>query len=233
MRSPHGEQAALARYRCLLHSGGRSGESCRRRRAKGQGAGKVQDHSCAEAVRTIPGFHPPITYGKRGGGKRLASGLYAAGTECGHFAEARRWASACIRRRMNPGGVTRSRFSSPEGESPWTSGCAGRSGGVRRKPVRHGGDRGVDMPGAEQGRDARKGSGTSSPSRRCAPISTSAAGPSTSGGQRTGHPGASRCRTAACASAGLSTSAGWPPARKLPDERGHDLRRPGLPDRGL
>ena len=55
--------------------------------------------------------------------------------------------------------------------------------------------RGAVMASADQFRDA-PGSGTSSPSRRCAPISASAAGRSTNGGRRARRPGASRCRTA-------------------------------------
>jgi predicted DNA-binding transcriptional regulator AlpA len=79
------------------------------------------------------------------------------GPSVANFAEAGRWASSCTQEDARiRAGIMRFRFSSPEGESSWTSGCAGRSGGVRRIAGAALQDRGVEMPGAEQGRDARE-----------------------------------------------------------------------------
>jgi excisionase family DNA binding protein len=56
---------------------------------------------------------------------------------------------------MNPGGIMRFRGLPSEGESLWTSGCAGQSGSVRRTAGAARQHRGAEMPGAELGRDAR------------------------------------------------------------------------------
>ena len=73
--------------------------------------------------------------------------------------------------------------------------------------------RGTDMPGTDQLRGSQER--TSSPSRRCTPVSGSADGRSTNGGRRTGCHGASRCRMAACASASPNISGGCPPSGSL------------------
>jgi hypothetical protein len=108
----------------------------------------------------------------------------------------------------------------PVGSAAW----AGR-------PVRHCCCKAPSCPAVT--RSAGAESGTSSPSRRFVPILGSVGVRSTNGGQRAGRPGASRCRTAVSAFAALSISAGWRRGRRPPDDGRDDLRRTGLPDRGL
>ena len=214
IRSPRGEDAALARFGACCTVVGGAAKGCRRRGLKARAPARYSrsflcgggPHHYGVSPRSpmASAWHPALCGRDRA---RPISRKPAGGP-------------ALHPEAPNPGGdhafpvlITGRRTTMDERlcRSVWRGAPDSRCGTAARR---------LEMPGAEQGRDARERGGTSSPSRRCAPISASAAGPSTSGGRRTGRPGASPCRTAACASAGLSTSAGWPLARKLPDEPG-------------